>query len=249
MASSASVGCATGGCLSPSCAAPGQALGLGLGGGGLCGGGLGGGGFGGQSQALLPALPPVGFSSGDCQASCDATLQQGYLHGFSFGNAVSCGVKQVLAIPLAAATFVGGTAEALLSGIGSCATLSFAQTTSTLSANSALDYAQAPCTCDACQTSASFLPMQSVHAQGCECPSGNSIQQAPVINSIPVESFPTPAPPVISPGLPPVIPPGAIQSSPTAFPSGVPIPRDAHNGTQSTTYVFPNQGPVTATAF
>lgn len=229
----AGVGCATGGCAPglgmPGCGAPNAGLGAGC-----------------ATQAMLPALPPVGFSSGDCNANCDATMTQGYLHGFSFGNAVSCGVKQVLAVPLAAATFVGGTAEALLGGIGSCATLNLAQTTSTLSSNYGSNYAQSPCTCDACESSASIVPhlLPSTTTQSCPCAAPT------VMNSMPVQSYSAP-PAVMSPGLPPALPTydGGVQMAPMSHPIAVPLPRDANNGTQSTTYAFPNSSPVMATAF
>ena len=181
LTSGSSAGCATGSMTAAHAPSCGASLGSGL-------GGLPG----------LPSFPQV--APQQCNSGCNEALQQGYLRGVSFGGAVSCGMKQVLAIPLAAATFVGGTAEALLGGIGSLGSCQLAQTTSSVSANCD-SYADSACTCDSCingtavdiQTPLQVIPtfpsmQQSV--QGCvPCDTGsfnqNTFTPGPVYNTTP----------------------------------------------------------------
>ena len=119
----------------------------GLAGGGCTDGGLAMGSPAVNFPSLTAGLPPLSASTPQaCDANCHAALGQGYMHGFSFGSAVSCGIRQVAAIPLAAVTFVGGTAEALLGGLGTVCSMNYAQTTSTLSNGFTADYtAEDPC--------------------------------------------------------------------------------------------------------
>jgi len=70
------------------------------------------------------------------------------------------------------------------------------------------------------------------------------------MDSVPMNSYPVPAPPSYDPGLPPQTPgvQGAIPLAPASQPIGVPIPRDA-NANSSTTYIFPNRSSVVAESF
>ena len=73
------------------------------------------------TPAIGGVAPVGGCGAAACNpAACQLAANQGFASGVSFGSAIGGGVKSVLAVPLAAATFVGGTVQSFFGCVFNC---------------------------------------------------------------------------------------------------------------------------------
>ena len=126
--------------------------------------------------AVGGGIGAAGYGGGCNSQACDIAAQQSYSSGLCFGSALGGGVKSVLAVPLGAATFVGGTVHSFFGCLFNCSAAGGIQSV----------YNTDPCACDGCGT-------DLCGGDPCSCGGGLSAAAIPVAPPV------VPAPAYIEP--------------------------------------------------
>ena len=191
--------------------------------------------------------------------ACDIAMNQGFSSGVCFGSSLGGGVKSVLALPLGAASFVGGTVQSFFGCVFSCSHGTVAQSVCHTD----------PCLCDACGGN-------NCNGNACSCGIGLNEAAIPVAPpTIPPPAYYEPSPVLqqqsyvapancpcptgvpqqqwtqpVSPTIPaaPVIRVPGGTSLPAGSPPVVPVPKDlsATGATQSSWRFADSQNAISA---